>query len=178
MPTAGLKDSVRPQNRVNHLFQFRISKFCFPLQKLNFVNPVALSPSSYIAFELIINKEVKTLERGQEERKRHENPKKRIEGIFFDTDDPTTRLIGEKATIAGWPHAREKEEREQTFYEQLWRTKDAHYFVYSGLSDPIPLDLQTAHNYLHNDYEYRKFLTDKEMQDIELDDEKRHEGRF
>jgi hypothetical protein len=117
------------------------------------------------------------LEREQEERKRYKNPKKRIDGIFFDTDDLTTQLIGEKATIAGWPNARDKEEREQTFYEQLWRTKDGHYFVYNGLSDPVSLDVQTAHDYLHTDDEYRKFLTDKERFEIELDDEKRLVGR-
>lgn len=115
------------------------------------------------------------MESGREERKRYENPKKRIGGIFFDTEDPTTRLIGEKATVAGWTDVRDKGE---TFYEQLWRTNDAHYFIYNGLSDPTPLDVKTAHEYMHADWAYRKFLTDEEKREVELDDEKRHEGRF
>lgn len=115
------------------------------------------------------------MERGQNERTRYENPKKRIEGILLDTEDPTTRLIGEKATVADGTGAREKGD---TFYEQLWRTNDAHYFVYNGLFDPTLVDVSTAHEYMHTDWACRKFLSDEEKREVERDDEKRHEGRF
>ncbi len=112
--------------------------------------------------------------RGQEERERYENPKKRVEGILFDTEDPTTRLIGERAVTARREAVRDAGE---TFYEQLWRTSDAHYFVYSGL-EPTPLDVKAAHAYMNAVWACRKFLTDEEQREVALDDEKRHEGRF
>ncbi len=110
----------------------------------------------------------------EEARKRYENPKKRIEGIFFDTEDPKMQLIGEKITDASRTDVRNEGE---TFYEQLWRTNDAHYFLYSG-ADLTLLDVKAAHNYMNTVWACRKFLTDEDKRDVMLDDEKRHEGRF
>ncbi len=118
---------------------------------------------------------VTKVERGHKERTRYENPEKRINGILFDTGDPTTRLIGEKTAVADGTDARE---RGETFYKQLWRTSDAHYFVYNGLFDPTLVDVSTAHEYMRTDWACRKFLTNEEKRELERDDEKRHEGRF
>ncbi len=110
----------------------------------------------------------------EEARNRYENPKKRIKRIFLDIEDPKTQLIGEKITEASTRDVRNEGE---TFYEQLWRTNDAHYFLYSG-ADLTLLDVKTAHNYMNTVWACRKFLTDEDKRDVMLDDEKSMKGDF
>ena len=112
---------------------------------------------------------------GQKERKRFSNPKKEIDGIFFDTDNPKTLLIAEVvADRAGWDPR-----KMEVMTEQIWRTKDGNYFTYSGIGDPERINMEIAHAIMDSREDYRRlFLTPDQMQVIKQDDENRQTKRL
>lgn len=116
---------------------------------------------------------MKTLEVNDEEQKerhRYLNPKRRIDGILFDTEDPETRLIGQvKAGSAGWANLPKEK---ITDCEQLWRTKDGHYFL-CDFGGPKHIDTKTAHDYMSADQGFTRFLTLNQKRELDLADERR-----
>ena len=95
-----------------------------------------------------------------------------IDGIIYDTNNPTTRLLGEiNIATASYVGESLKEQR-YSDSKQLWRTKDGKYFFY-GIGGVEAIDNKTAHKAMDEDYGYRRYLTDSDKKEIEEEDEKR-----